>query len=192
MGVFNGHFNKAKGYRAWDDDGRYGSVNSIKYFDGKIYYGIKGEIIKLIGKKDTYDIFEIAQYFKIKYGAFQIPLSYFMCYIDTYYTGITEYVSQELEGYIYPPFDPREDNITLVIDTVYNTSLRKRFSQIITREAFNKKRMSEDKDYVTRHENPIIILGTKDGKTLNSIYPICGETTIPDLNYEFYYFYHHS
>lgn len=189
---FLGEFNKSVGYVGWQNSERYEHIGSMDGFNDSVYRQISSEIIGVLGLKKSYTIFEVAYYFKFKYLAYRVPYQYFWYYKDTMYDDLNIYERQPSIEIPNASFDPKEKNLTLVIDTVFNSSLRKRYSDIVKSDERNEKRLREEKHYACRHENPIFILGTKDGKRLNSIYLLSGDFEIEDLNYEFYFFYNHS
>lgn len=85
----------------------------------------------------------------------------------------------------------------MVIDTVYNTSIRERYADIHRLEAIMKIRNKEMPDNVILylHSNPIIVIGTTNEKTINSMFRYGGEEedflSIPDIDYEMWFFYNH-
>lgn len=156
------------------------------------YNQISSEIVSVLGLKKSYTIFEVVYYFKYKYSAYRIPYQYYLCYVDTMFDDLNIYERQPINEMPNLSFDPEEKNFTLVIDTVFNSALRERYPDIVKSDERNGKRLKEEKHYACRHENPIFILGTKDGESLNSVYLLSGDCEIEDLNHEFYFFYNHS
>lgn len=189
---FCGEFNKAENYFGWRDSGKFENIGSDKDFDKSLFDRVSKDIESILGKKKKYDIFEISRYFKIKYLAFRIQKNYFWYYKDTYTDFLPAFDNKPEMEALNESYNDSDKNITLVIDTVFNLSLRKQYPQIEYFDECNEKSMQNDSRYTCRHENPIFILGTKDGKHLNSIYTLSGDFEIEDLNYEFYYFYIHS
>lgn len=189
---FLGEFNKAAGYLGWQNSDEYEHIGSMDEFDEDIYVHISAEIVNILGEKSKYDIFEVAYYFKYKYYAFRIPDKYFWEYKDTLNDRLNAFSGSPFFESIECGYNPEDKNITMVIDTVFNQNLRKRYPNLQESDECNKVRMANEKHYCCRHENPIFILGTKDGKHLNSIYFLSGNCEIEDLNHEFYYFYKHS
>lgn len=189
---FLGEFNKFAGYLGWQNSQRFEHTGSMEGFKDGVYSRISSEIASVLGSKKSYTIFEVAYYFKVKYSAYRIPYQYFLYYKDTMFDDLNIYEHQPVTEIPNLSFDPKEKNFTLVIDTVFNSNLRKRYPDIVKSDERNARRMREEKHYDCRHENPIFILGTKDGKCLNSIYLLSGDCEIEDLNHEFYFFYNHS
>lgn len=192
MNNFFGEFNKNAGYCGWQSNDEFEHIGSMEGFNECIYKKISSEIENLLGVKKIYTIFEVVYYFKCKYLAYRIPCQYFCCYKDTSIEYLDLYERQHYMEVMNPSFDPKERNITLVIDTIFNLLLRKRYPNIVRSDEMNKLRMKEEEHYGCRHENPIFILGTKDGVHLNSVYLLSGDCEIEDLNHEFYFFFNHS
>lgn len=189
---FFAEFNKTTGYCAWESNEKFDCIGSMDEFNNHIYKKISSEIIDTLGLKATYTIFEVAYYFKSKYLAYRIPYQYFRCYKDSSIDNLSAYKNINDMEAMDSSFTLDENNITLVIDTVFNSGLRKRYPDIVKVDELNNLRLKQEKHYVCRHENPIFILGTNDGKCLNSVYLLSGDCVIEDLNHEFYFFYKHS
>ncbi|HEY8390118.1 MAG TPA: hypothetical protein VIL26_04115 [Clostridia bacterium] len=196
--LFDGSFIKSKRYIA------HLYIKKLGYsftFDNKLFEKVSNEIVSVLGDKKKYDIFEASKYFKEKYQAFQIPWEYCLHYTDTSITelGLKPACLQNDET---NPFEynnsGKEQNITLVIDTVYNKSLRNNYANILLTEGLlleHKKNVSEN-EIVYLHSNPIIVIGSLDNKNINSMARFYGEyhkvLNIPDIEYEMWFFHEHS
>lgn len=100
------------------------------------------------------------------------------------------------------PFDyskqSGENNITLVIDTVFNRSLRRKYHDI---EKLEKERSLTSGGSKTPRCNPIIVIGFFQENTINSMclcnnYCLMSDaysprSNISDIDYEMWYFYSH-
>lgn len=188
---FLGVFNKEKKYYAWDKNKKYETPYANEIFVEEIYRQVTKEIPSVLGHKEKYNMEEIVRYFRKKYQAYQIPFETRRAYVDTF-NYIKDYISDYTDD-INIPFDyQKEKNVTLVIDTVWNTALREKYPNIVKTDEKLIEEMDKNPNFYCRHENTIFVLGTVDGEHLNSIYNWAGEWMIPELNYEFYYFFNHS
>lgn len=178
-------------------------------FDEYLYQKVEADIRMILGKKNKYDIFEAMEYFQMKYLAHRIPWKYVQYYYeplghrDSYSRNayITFHESYLREDETIPFRFEHEDNITLVIDTFYNKELRKMYPSIIelenyfkeSQQDFYKEKINVVVEYAT---NPIVVIGTIDNHTINSMARFYGATNelaaIPDIDYEIWYFHEHS
>lgn len=193
---FDGCFNRKKKYCAYKYSQKLGKQIE---FDEALYNKVSKEIVDILGDKKKYTIMDAVNFFKTKYQAFQIPWNYLLKYEDTSinYLDLSPAAlgDDEVRPFEYNRTD-KEKNITLVIDTVYNTSLRERYPDILRTEVVRKKLAEEMPDVlVYLHSNPIIVIGTINGESINSMLCYGGGAeyiiSIPDIDYEMWFFYNH-
>lgn len=196
---FSGDFIRHKRFCAYKYLLRHGyRVN----FDVDLYSRVSSNIISVLGEKKRYTVNDAVFYFQTKYQAHRIPWEYSNRYIDT--SECYPDFSPSCRGAdSMTPFDysgkSKERNVTLVVDTVFNTGLRESFCGIAEME---KQMQAVNKTQSVVRCNPIIVIGYIKANKINSMFYNCHfylnhnteypTHSIPDINYEMWYFYNHS
>ena len=197
---FSGEFIKDKGYVAYED------LQGVDYaveFSKKLYKKASRDVERILGKKTKYSVCDVVRFFQSKYQAYRVPWLYAMWYEESSLDIVFDEKSERHPDSMNP-FDysssSGEKNITLVIDTVFNKKLRKKYSNI---EKLEKQRAECEE--VPSNEVPrcnlIIVIGYREKGIINSLCQCNNyclmedgrqQNIIPDIQYEMWYFYHHS
>ena len=127
---FSGEFIKHKNYSAYSDLLNNGyTVN----FSDSLYKKVSKDITKLIGKKEKYSVTDAVCYFQTKYSAYRVPWEYAPWYedpsFDIQFNAEVERSPDSMNPFDYSKLSG-EKNITLVVDTVFNKTLRKKYPDI--------------------------------------------------------------
>ncbi len=188
---FYGWFIKHKHYAAYKDVLRNGYVVN---FDEQLYAKVGGEIEAVLGKKSKYSVREAVLYFQTKYQAYRVPWEYAAWYeeafLDYNYNNHSVWYPDEMNPFDYSETS-KEKNITLVVDTVFNKSLRERYPEIKENESYMLKKYGK-----ANGENPrcncIIVIGYIKEWKINSMFRAENiACIIKDIDYEMWYFYNH-
>lgn len=118
-------------------------------FKEELYKQAEKTIIEILGKKEKYTVEDAARYFQRKYMAQRIPYEYAWWYQDPSYeenfVPWTPTVDPgRLEPFDYNPETSQEKNITLVVDTIFNPEIRRRYPKIEEYEQSLKSIYVED------------------------------------------------
>ncbi len=196
---FSGEFIKHKNYTA-SENLLYNGYD-IKFCDS-LYKKVSREIKKVLGEKEKYSVKDAVFYFQKKYQAYRVPWEYAFWYEDASFDVLYD-ASGERSPDSMNPFDysktSGEQNITLVVDTVYNKNLRKKYPDIGNLEKELSLINQCDREM---HCNPIIVIGFFKENIINSMclcnnYYLNSDASNPrnnilDIDYEMWYFYKHS
>ena len=152
---------------SYEEQIRYTKKEYNTGFIEQLYIKAMEEIIAILGKKEKYSVEEAARYFQIKYGAYRIPYEYAWSYEDASYEDVFKPFIVDAVGNGREEFDYSEKsgpkNITLVIGTVYNKELRKKYPDIKLLEERRKakelewanKLLAENQESVRRYDESI-------------------------------------
>lgn len=197
---FNGGFIKSQNYTCYKDLLESGfKVN----YDKLLYEKIADEIEKVLGKKKSYTVTDAVYYFQSKYQAMRIPWEYALwyeeCDYDILFDGSCEPSKDSMRPFDYSKVTG-EQNIALMVDTIFNNRLRNEYPDIEKLEQERKAR-EQNKNKLPRC-NPIIVIGFYNSNMINSMcrynnYHLIDDVenpreSISDIDYEMWYFYKHS
>ncbi len=177
--MFIGAFNKENNFceREWAYE-KWG----LEYaFDAQIFGKVAGDIVRLLGDKTTYTVQDAYKFFHLTYNAYQIDYKQFYNYCHTAAPKLFD-ISQptisddsDIEllaedsgqcfGYLKDGNYTNERALTLVID---NAFLR-------------------DMTGTTSQDNLILVIGTFDGVTINSMKVILSPN-VPEIEYALEFF----
>ena len=104
-------------------------------FDEEIYKQVGNDIKSILGDKEKYSLQEAVRYFQTKYLAYRVPFKYAFYYQDPYLHKNYKLCRYSIGGEFEYDTTSGEKNITLVVDTIYNKSLREKYPKI---EQFEK------------------------------------------------------
>ncbi len=207
---FIGNFNKSSNLIESKLMGEFGFTLE---FDEKIYAKVEKDIIATLGKKEKYLGIDAYRYFRERYLAFPIELTRFYDFIDTtdmVFTSGAKIVKDtdidalcdETGAYYHYITDvpQKEKNITLVVETSCNKALFEKFPEIENSyneiiEKHNLKKNSQGDCVDTNgtffgglYINTILVIGSHDGTTINSMKILCGSGIINEIDYVLEFF----
>lgn len=154
---FSGQFIKHKNYLAFKELKEYYLVR----FDENLYKKVTQEIYAVLGKREKYEVSDAVSYFQTKYLAFRVPWEYAGWYeeqsFDVKYDSLCEINSDTINPFDYS-VNSKERNVTLVVDTIYNKTLRNKYPNIALLEQEIKNLNAPNGNKIF-HSNPIIVIG---------------------------------
>ena len=202
---FVGHFSKSHNFTGYSEE------EIEKYWDEedeRMYRKAGRDIRRILGKKDKYTGREAAYFFQKKYHCFQIPFAYEWNYRTMprpYFArfepfGYDEDVQLQKRFYYSEGPRPKEEEkiIALLFDYFNNERLYKRYENIKKRREEFFSRFSSpveiyrDQCHDVLFISDVLIIGSYDKVTINSMVVFGVELFIAELEYESWYFYHHS